>query len=90
MDKRALISALNNLSVGEFSRIRSRLSALREELSAVGLDEVAGILAEAEGCLDDFDLKGFRKKVQHAVSRLGHVKEASASLATKLPRSLRG
>lgn len=88
MNKKALIDTLNSLTVGQFSTIQSRLDEVRETTHAAGLDEIAAILDEARAALDGFDLKGFRKKVQHAVSRLGHLRDEKALLATKLPPGL--
>jgi hypothetical protein len=74
MDKKALIDTLNNLTTGELSRLNSRLEELRAETERQGLDEVPRILGEARRLLHAGDIKGFRKKVQHAVSRLGHLR----------------
>ncbi|RMG48794.1 MAG: hypothetical protein D6718_01050 [Acidobacteria bacterium] len=89
MKVRALIDTLNNLTVGELGTLASRVGEVRSEAAKMGLDEVAAILDEALGCLDRCDLKGFRKKIQHAVSRLGHVKEKDRPLAGQLPPSVR-
>jgi len=75
MDIKGLIDVLNNLTVGELATLRSRLAEVREEVAARGLDEIVAILDEARARLDALDVKGFRKKVQHAVSRLGHVRD---------------
>ena len=88
MNKKALIDTLNSLTVGQFSTIQSRLDEVRAATREAGLDEIATILDEARSALDEFDLKSFRKRVQHAVSRLGHVRDETASLATKLPPGL--
>jgi hypothetical protein len=74
MDKKALIDTLNNLTTGELSRLEGRLAEVRDESERLGYEEVAGILAEAQRQLQMGDIKAFRKKVQHAVSRLGHAR----------------
>lgn len=74
MDKKALIDTLNNLTSGELSRLEERLAELRAECQSQGLEEVREILGEAQRLLRSGDVKGFRKKVQHAVSRLGHLR----------------
>ncbi len=79
MDKKALIDVLNNLTIGELGTLRSRLAEVRETVAEKGLDEIAEILDEARARLDALDIKGFRKKVQHAVSRLGHVREETTA-----------
>lgn len=88
MNKKALIETLNGLVVGEFSRIQSRLVEVREQLGEAGAEEIVTILDEAKTHLDAFDLKAYRKKIQHAVSRIGHLKDGS-SLSTKLPPHIR-
>ena len=45
----------------------------------MGLADVAGALDEALAALAAFDLKTFRKRINHAVSRLGHAREAAPS-----------
>lgn len=75
MTTRALIEVLNNLMTGEFARVAARLGEVRREVRLMGLDDVAAILDEAVAALDAADLKTFRRKIQHAVSRLGHAKE---------------
>ncbi len=79
MTIRALIEILNNLTTGEVGRLSARVGEVRDEARRMGLAEVAGLLDEALAQLAVCDLRGFRKKVQHAVSRLGHVRETAAS-----------
>ncbi len=74
MEIRAIIDVLNNLTTGEFSRLHDRVREAREACAERGLEEVALILDAGLECLSLGDLKGFRKKVQHAVSRLGHAR----------------
>ncbi len=78
MDKKALIDVLNNLTIGELGTLRSRLAEVRNVVAGKGLDEIVTILDEARARLDALDIRGFRKKIQHAVSRLGHVREETA------------
>ncbi len=89
MNKKALIDTLNNLNVGELATLERRLAEVRREVAEQGLDEITTILGEAQDQLDACDLKAFRKKLQHAVSRLGHVRPGERPLATKLPAHLR-
>ena len=90
MNEKALIEALNSLGVGEISRLEARLAEVWEEVRRAGHEGVAEILDQAAERLAACDLKGFRKSVHHAVSRLGHLKEdAARSLAKKLPPRLR-
>jgi hypothetical protein len=74
MDKKALIDTLNNLTTGELSQLEARLEEVRAESERQRLEEIPEILAEAQSQLRSGDIKSFRKKVQHAVSRLGHLR----------------
>ncbi|MDQ7087139.1 MAG: hypothetical protein Q9Q13_04435 [Acidobacteriota bacterium] len=68
----------------------TRLDEVRGEVRAAGHAEIATILDEAAERLAAFDVKEFRRRVQHAVSRLGHVKdEGPRPLAPRLPSRLR-
>lgn len=90
MNEKALIEALNSLGVGEISRLEARLAEVRKQVREAGHEAIAEILDQAAERLAAWDLKGFRKSVHHAVSRLGHVKEGpSRPLAKKLPSHLR-
>ncbi len=90
MNKKALIDALNSLRFGELARLSSRLDEVRGQVRAAGHEEIAVILDRAAERLAAFDVKEFRRGVQHAVSRLGHVKEESSRpLAPRLPSRLR-
>lgn len=79
MTIKALIGTLNNLTTGELSRIATRIRECREEAREMGLPEVVAILDDAIAMLEVCDVKGFRKKLAHAVSRLGHVRETPVS-----------
>lgn len=72
MTVKTIIDVLNNLTFGEISRLRGRVQEARAEIAALGHDEIALALDEALALLETGDLKGFRKKIQNAVSRLGH------------------
>ncbi len=75
MTIRALIEVLNNLTTGELARLSARVTEVRDACRTMGQDEPAAILDEALAALAACDLKTFRKRVQHAVSRLGHARE---------------
>ena len=89
MTIKALIDALNNLTLGEFDTLVGRVGELRAETAHRGLDEITTILDEAMERLRLADVRGFRKKVQHAVSRLGHVRERREPSLTAGPRAPR-
>ena len=74
MEVRAIIDVLNNLTVGEFSRLTSRVEEVRDVCAERGFEEVALILETSLERLGAGDIRGFRRKVQHAVSRLGHAR----------------
>ena len=75
MTIRGLIEVLNNLTAGELSRLHARVAEVRAEAERLDLAEVVAILDDARDALDAGDLKTFRRKIHHAVSRLGHVRE---------------
>lgn len=77
MRVKSLIEGLNSLNVGEVSTLSSRVKQYRDEAQDSGLNEVTEILDEALASLQAMDVKTFRKKIQHSVSRLGHVRAAS-------------
>lgn len=72
MSVKTIIDVLNNLTFGEISRLRGRVQEARAETAALGHGEIALALDEALALLETGDLKGFRKKIQNVVSRLGH------------------
>ena len=69
-----VIALLNALTHGDLEAIRARLAEARGVCEQLGHDEVASIVAEAHGALSDGDLKTYRKKVETAVAKLGHLR----------------
>jgi hypothetical protein len=69
-----VIALLNALTHGDLEAIRAKLAEARGACEALGHDEVASIVAEANGALADGDLKTYRKKVETAVAKLGHLR----------------
>ncbi|MCU0231091.1 MAG: hypothetical protein MUC67_06900 [Acidobacteria bacterium] len=76
MHVQGMIEALNALSVGEISKLRQRVQEVRDAAARAELAEIAALLDQALEQLAACDLKAFRRKLAHAVSRLGHVREA--------------
>jgi hypothetical protein len=76
MHVQGMIEALNALSVGEISKLRQRVQEVRDAAARAELTEIAALLDQALDQLAACDLKAFRRKVAHAVSRLGHAREA--------------
>lgn len=74
MTIKAVIETLNTLTTGELTQLHVRVAEARDRIQELGHADIAALLDEALGLLKAFDVKGFRKKVQHAVSRLGHIK----------------
>lgn len=72
MTVKSIIDVLNNLTLGEISRMRGRVVEARADVEKLGHAEIVDALDEALAHLDAGDIKAFRKRVQHAVSRLGH------------------
>lgn len=69
-----LIALLNSLSFGDIDAIRTKLDEARGALEALGHDEVAAIVADARAALMGGDLKTYRKRVETAVAKLGHLR----------------
>ena len=51
-----------------------KLSEARGACEQLGHVEVASLVGEAHGALADGDLKTYRKKVETAVAKLGHLR----------------
>jgi hypothetical protein len=69
-----LIALLNALTHGDLDAIRAKLAEAHGACEALGHDDVAAIVAEARGALLGGDLKTYRKKVETAVAKLGHLR----------------
>ena len=69
-----VIAALNALTHGDLDAIRAKLAEARGACEKLGHAEVASIVAEAHGALTGGDLKTYRKKVETAVAKLGHLR----------------
>jgi hypothetical protein len=68
------ISTLNSLGVGDLDRIHLRLGEVESDLAGLGAQELVEMLTDARGALDGGDVPLFRRRVQHVVSRLGHLR----------------
>jgi hypothetical protein len=75
MSPRPWIETLNSLSLGELDVVRARVLQVRDEVVLAGFEEIGSILDAAIAALLVGDLKNFRRRVNHAVSRLGHIKQ---------------
>lgn len=69
-----VIAALNALTHGDLEAIRAKLLEARGACLSLGHEEVATLVAEAHGALSGGDLKTYRKKVETAVAKLGHLR----------------
>ena len=69
-----LIALLNSLTVGDLDSIRARLDEALGALDTLGNDEVATIVGDARAALCGGDLKTYRKRVETAVAKLGHLR----------------
>ena len=69
-----LIALLNSLTLGDLDAIRSKLDEARAECASLGFDEVGAIVADARGALVGGDVKTYRKRVETAIARLGHLR----------------
>jgi hypothetical protein len=69
-----LIALLNSLTFGDLDAIRARLDEARGALESLGHDDVAAIVGDARAALAGGDLKTYRKRVETAVAKLGHLR----------------
>ena len=69
-----VIALLNALTHGDLEAIRGKLAEARGACEKLGHGEVALIVAEAHGALASGDLKMYRRKVETAVAKLGHLR----------------
>ena len=68
------IGTLNSIRVGELGRILVRLGEIRGTLETIGDPDLLDALEQAREAISTGDLPIFRKRVQHVVSRLGHLR----------------
>jgi hypothetical protein len=69
-----VIALLNALTHGDLEAIRAKLAEARGACETLGHGDVASIVDEAHGALAGGDLKTYRKKVETAVAKLGHLR----------------
>ena len=69
-----IIALLNSLTLGDLDAIRSKLEEASEACGTLGREELAGVLGEARAALASGDLKTYRKRVETAVAKLGHLR----------------
>ena len=68
------IVTLNSIHVGEMERITRRLDEVRKTLLELDEPELITSLDEARQAIESGQLPRFRKRIQHVVSRLGHLR----------------
>jgi hypothetical protein len=69
-----IIALLNSLSLGDLDAIRAKLDEASEACGALGKDELSGLVAEARAAISAGDVKTYRKRIETAVARLGHLR----------------
>jgi hypothetical protein len=69
-----LIAYLNALTFGDLEALASKLETARSACLALGHAEIAEIIESARGALGVGDVRTYRRRLETAVSRLGHVK----------------
>lgn len=69
-----IIALLNSLTLGDLDAIRAKLDEATAGCAALGRDELAGLIGEARAALVSGDVKTYRKRVETAIARLGHLK----------------
>jgi cobalamin biosynthesis protein CobD/CbiB len=70
---RAIVT-LNSLQMGDVDRILVRLEQVSELLRDLSQEALVQSIQEAHEAIRQADLPLFRKRVQHVVSRLGHLR----------------
>ena len=70
---RAIVT-LNSLQMGDVDRILLRLEQVTEVLTDLSQEALVQSIQEAREAIRQADLPLFRKRVQHVVSRLGHLR----------------
>ena len=74
MNVAQIMASLNSIHMGDLEVISSRLEQAHAACRELGHDELAEALEEAKQAFSKADVKLFRKRVDHVVARLGHLK----------------
>ena len=74
MTEKQLIAFLNALTLGDLASLLQKLDQAAGASAALGHEEITTILREARGALGGGDVRGYRRKLETAIARLGHVK----------------
>lgn len=74
MNVAQIMASLNSIHMGDLEVIASRLEQAKSACTELGHDELADKLDEAKQAFARADVKLFRKRVDHVVARLGHLK----------------
>ena len=69
-----IIAVLNSLTLGDLDAVRAKLEEASSACATLGHEELGGIIGEAREALARGDVKLFRKRVETAVARLGHLR----------------
>lgn len=74
MDVASILASLKNLHLGDLAAIDARLLEAEDACRDLGADEIVERIAGAREALRSADTRSFRKHVEAAVSKLGHMK----------------
>jgi len=69
-----IIALLNSLSLGDLDAIRAKLDEAATACQSLGKDDLSALVAEARTALGSGDLRTYRKRIETAVARLGHLR----------------
>ncbi|MFC2172977.1 hypothetical protein ACFLU6_10160 [Acidobacteriota bacterium] len=72
--EQVLIDSINNIKVGECSRIQAKLQQVEMNLKEINQVDLSVLVHDAQQKLEGGDVPGFRKLLAQVVSRLGHLK----------------
>lgn len=74
MDVSSILASLKNLERADLSSIDARLAEAESACRGLGAADVAERIAGARQAIRTADTRTFRKHVEAAVSKLGHLK----------------
>ena len=69
-----LMAYLHSIHIGAMDGIQAKIDTAREACVELDQLDLAQTLDEAGAALDRADLKTYRKRLETAISRLGHVR----------------
>ena len=69
-----ILAILHSLGRGDLETVRARLAEARQGCLDLGRPELAALLEEAAAALQGGDIRTWRRRVETAIARLGHLR----------------